>query len=675
MKNARRRAWLAALASLTTASMVLAVPSTASPAPEIAAGNQVMANLDHLNFLLDQAAPPEVDGHTTYRLADQPDLTFPWTYAEPGPDGTYERIGGGAFDPDTGHYSQGAFNADDLSRSAVVYLRHWEQTGAASSRNSAYELLRSLAYLQTSSGPHAGNVVLWMQADGTLNPSAEPVELPDPSDSGPSYWLARTIWAFGEGYAAFRDQDPVFAAFLQDRLRLAVAAVERQVLIRYGDFAHADGMRVPAWLIVDGADATAEAVLGLSAYVEAAPDDTAARSALAKLSEGIAAMAAPEANSWPYGAILPWAQSRSVWHAWGSLMPASLARAAGVLGDQRLLQPAVTDSARFTPALLTAGGPDNGWLPTPTERVQIAYGVDSRLQSLLAVADAGERPGFENLAVLVASWYFGANPAGEPMYDSSSGRTFDGVQADGTVNRNSGAESTIHGLLSVLALDARPDLRDRAVGLTSVVSRDGLRLVEAEGSEDTTGTVITPSSPWTGESLWSRDYLELVAGDRATIDLGPAEVGRQVEPVSWLTADGAAAESRWSTGHRRLGKLTHAVGQQGITAVPGALLPQPLRNEVPAGQESITVGVRGGTVQLDALLVRPVVSRLALGGSETIELVHSSAHSVQRVTVGETGVTAVAHMYDTSGRLVWFRAIDGRSTVNLHPGGFLIVGS
>ena len=44
-----------------------------------------------------------------------------------------------------------------------------------------------------------------MQPDGTLNPSPTPVELPDPSDSGESYWLARTIWALGEGYAAFRD--------------------------------------------------------------------------------------------------------------------------------------------------------------------------------------------------------------------------------------------------------------------------------------------------------------------------------------------------------------------------------------------------------------------------------------------------------------------------------------
>ena len=61
-----------------------------------------------------------------------------------------------------------------------------------------------------------------MQSDGELNPSAEPVELPDPSDSGDSYWQARTLWAFGEGYAAFEREDPEFAAFLRDRIRLSV---------------------------------------------------------------------------------------------------------------------------------------------------------------------------------------------------------------------------------------------------------------------------------------------------------------------------------------------------------------------------------------------------------------------------------------------------------------------
>ena len=88
---------------------------------------------------------------------------------------------------------------------------------------------------------------------------------------------------------------------------------------------------MPAWLIVNGADATAEAVLGLAAYVEAAPGDRAARRALRQLSEGIAAMGRGDRDSWPYGAILPWAESPSLWHAWASQMSAALAEASTVL--------------------------------------------------------------------------------------------------------------------------------------------------------------------------------------------------------------------------------------------------------------------------------------------------------------------------------------------------------
>ena len=142
-----------------------------------------LTNLAHLDFLLDDVSPGPVAGHTTYRLGAEPNLIMPWTYADARTGGTFERIGGGTLDPATGDYGQGAFNADDTARAAVVYLRHWRQTGDRSSRRSAYELLRSVAYHQTISGPHAGNVVLWMQADGELNPSADPVELPDPSDS------------------------------------------------------------------------------------------------------------------------------------------------------------------------------------------------------------------------------------------------------------------------------------------------------------------------------------------------------------------------------------------------------------------------------------------------------------------------------------------------------------
>ncbi|NUS50221.1 MAG: hypothetical protein HOQ22_04165, partial [Nocardioidaceae bacterium] len=507
---------LAALAATATgAALLVAAPRATTPPADAAPAR--LTNLAHLDFLGDTVAPPQQARHTTYRLAAEPDLGVLWTYADRQADGSYKRIGGGSHDAGTDTYGQGAFNADDVARAAVVYLRDWRQTGAAASREHAYELLRGLTFLQTASGPNAGNVVLWMQPDGTLHPSAEPREEPDPSDSDASYWLARTVWALGEAYPAFRRDDPAFARFLKDRLDLAVGALDREVLDEYGRFENVDGRRTPAWLVVDGADASAEAVLGLASYVGSGDATPTARRALTQLSDGIARMSAGDARRWPFGGVLPWALSRSDWHAWASQMPAALARAADALGEHRLATVAAKDSFTFDPWLLTSGGPDNGRLPTRADGTQIAYGVDSRVQSLLASGTAaGTR-----LAGLTAAWYFGANASHAPTYDPATGVAFDGVQADGTVNHNAGAESTIHGLLSMLALDAHPEAA-RIARTADVRDAVGVSTLQAEDAALTGGaTPVRPASTWTGESQYGGSgYVSLPDGSTATFDLG-----------------------------------------------------------------------------------------------------------------------------------------------------------
>ncbi|KQQ21757.1 hypothetical protein ASF48_00410 [Rathayibacter sp. Leaf299] len=669
MTNARTRT-----AAALAATALVAGGLTLGAAPAHAAAP--LANTAHLDFLLDTATPTPEPGHTTYRLAEEPELVMPWTYADARDGGTFERVGGGPLDAATGDWGQGAYNTDDISRAAVAYLRHWQQTGSTASRENAYETLRALAYFQTTDGDDAGNVVLWMQPDGELNPSAEPIELPDPSDSEDSYWLARTLWALGEGYAAFEDDDPDFAAFLQERLRLGVSAVDREVLTRYGQYETADGVRVPAWLIVDGADATAEALLGLSAYVEAVPDDSAVRASTAKLAEGVAALARTttegDTTSWPYGAILPWAKSRSLWHSWASQMPAALAESSVALGDASLLEPAVVDGSRFAPELLTSGGPDNGRYPSPTETVQIAYGADSRLQNSLALADATGSSAFTDLAGVQGAWFFGLNRSGAAVYDPATGITFDGVQADGSVNRNSGAESTIHGLLAMIALDDRPELADRARSVATQVSREGLEVVEAETAQG--GTVVTPESSWTGESSWSGSYLSLTNWRRsATIGIGSSTQERVIEPVIQRVEKGTAATplSVWTTGKRPLDLLKSTVGARGITEASGALLPQKLRRTVPA--DATTVEVRGvtGETKLDALLVRPVVSRLVLeGDGGRTELVRNSTTTTRSATLEGSGTLSV---YSADGVLVSAQTAAGAVTVPVPAEGFAVL--
>ena len=181
-------------------------------------------------------------------------------------------------------------------------------------------------------------------------------------------WPGR-IWALGEGYAAFRSADPAFAAFLRARLDLASPRCTARCWSATAQFQTVHGARAPAWLIVDGADASSEAVLGLSATCAPAVP-AAARTALAQLADGIARLrrGRPADVALRCGPAV--GASPSDWHAWAAQMPAALALAAGGAaaagpagpGDRRMPRASRRTCSR-RPV------PDNGWLPTPGRRL------------------------------------------------------------------------------------------------------------------------------------------------------------------------------------------------------------------------------------------------------------------------------------------------------------------
>lgn len=643
-----------------------------------------LTNLAHLDFLGDRVNPPNRARHTTYRINAHPRIGVLWTYSERQDDGSYNRIGGGTYDPETNTYEQGAYNADDMTRAAVVYLRHWQLYGDDHSRRYARQLLRGVTYLQTSSGPNRGNVVLWMQPDGSLNRSPVIVELPDPSDSGPSYWLGRTLWALGEGYAAFKETDPAFARFLRNRMELAIGALNRQVLEpHFGELKTVDGLRWPAWLLVDGGDASAEPTLGLSAYVAAGGGERARR-ALRRLAVGMAAMPLGNARRWPFGAIMPWTLSRSVWHAWGSQMGNALSRAGAVLGRRNLVAAAIGEAGRFTPHMLIQAGPQQGWLPGPSDTSQIAYGADSTVQNLLSVAKAAHRPAFRRMAGIAAAWYFGNNPSGAPMYDPSTGRTFDGVSGDGEVNVNAGAESTIHGLLSMLALDSHPGMA-RAARTAQVTDRVTWRYAEAESGSVANGSVVTPADPWTGESLWGGgSYVELDSGGTLSIPLDlPVADRYNVFPVyDRRPIRRGIAGLEYAVGAVPAGLQDHGgAGPQGVTSTRGyrAVGRVVTDREVMAGETHVVaryVGSGPRPARLDAVMVQPRVEWLLLGGEDAGQgLLRSFSTTRQMRTVtlmGRGPITAVA--YDKRGRQIASVSNGGPSVrAPVAPGGFTIV--
>jgi hypothetical protein len=629
----RRRA----VAVLAAAASVVAL-AAATPAASAAPSSTPLTNLAHLDFLTASVTPPAQAGHTTYRLGQDPSVGVLWVYATRNDDGSFTRVGGGDHDPTTDTYGQGAYDADDMARAAVVYLRHWRRFGDAHSHDEAIALLRGLTYLQDASGPHAGEVVLWMQPDGTLQPSATPADTPDPSDSADSYWLARTLWALGEGYADLRASDHGFAQFLRSRLDLGLGALGRDSLSRYGRHLVADGVRTPAWLMTDGADASAEAVLGLAAATRAG-------------------------TAWPYGAVLPSATSRSTWHAWASLTPAALADASAALRRPGLADGAVADSASFDPTLLTSYGPVNGLTPAPTDRSQIAYGVDSRVESLLATAQVTGASGLRALAGVTAGWFFGANPSGQPTYDPATGVTDDGVAADGTVNRNSGAESTIHGLLTMLALDANPDVARLARSAGGLPHRVGTTVVEGEAATVTGAAApVTADPASTAESAWSGGaYLDVTGPATATWSVAAAGQGRVLEAVVDRRPGRGGTATFAGAGPVSFG----GAGAQGASAVPGELAIVPV-GRVAAGATSVTARLTGPG-RLDALLLTPVVASVRSGSVTLLD-----SRTGGRTPTRSPGA-GVARGYDSRGRLVATDRVRAGDPVGIPAGGFVVV--
>ena len=425
-----------------------------------------------------------------------------------------------------------------------------------------------------------------MQPDGTLNPSAEPKELPGPLRQ------RRVLLAGPHGLGARRGlrrlqegRPRVRAASSRERMDLAVSAIDRQVLDQGRRRTSRSTAAVrPAWLIAEGADASAEAVLGLAAYVRAG--GSGRRPARAGAAQRRHRPAVRRRR--PRLAVRRRAALGAVPVRLARLVLADAGRAgrapSDVLGDRSLARTAARDSFTFDPWMLTSGGPDNGRLPTRADATQIAYGADSRVQSLIATGgDAGEparrRRG---RVVLRRQRLAGHRPTTRPPASPSTASP-----ADGTVNHNSGAESTIHGLLTDARARRAPGGPRRSPGPRR--SRDRLAPSVARGrgrhagrrrhgrrSRRRCGPASRCSAAPATPSL--RD------GGTATFD-APRAPALAADAGRRPAAAAAPAVTTFRAGRHRARRRSGPgdIGAQGDSPAPGALLPVTLPATLPAG--------------------------------------------------------------------------------------------
>jgi uncharacterized protein YyaL (SSP411 family) len=158
------------------------------------------------------------------------------------------------------------------------------------------------------------------------------------------------------------------------------------------------------------------------------------------------------------GAFLSW---ENTWHAWGNLQSYSLLKSYQLTKNDELLNAAIKELNTFYNYLI-----NNNYLNffsverKGTQIVvnekekfsQIAYNIRPMVFALLEAYKITNEDKYAQKAADVALWLIGENVAGTKMYDEESGRIYDGINSEKIVNKNSGAESTIEGLLCLLKI-------------------------------------------------------------------------------------------------------------------------------------------------------------------------------------------------------------------------------
>lgn len=389
-----------------------------------------LTNLAHLNHLYEEI---EISGRPMaiiHIYAEYPD--YKWVDAD----------------------NEGIACVDDVSRAAVVYLRHYEITGDTSSLRRARKLVDFCRYMQAEDGQFY-NFIL---ADHTINREGKT------SFKSLGWWAARGAWALGEGYRIFRDRDPAYARLLQQHLQKTFAHLDT-LLQHYPSLAAANGFKVPRWLLYNSAaDATTELVLGLAAYYEASSDQRV-KPYLEKFGEAFLAMQLGDEKHFPYGAILSW---QNIWHAWANGQTQALASISKLVQRDDFLLAAKREAEFFFPYFQKENFPREIQFARNGDQIQaakverfdqIAYGLRPMIVGALRVAEATNEPRFAELAGELATWFFGSNLAKTKMYDPATGRSFDGIRSETEINRNAGAESTIEALHAILEVEANPIAR------------------------------------------------------------------------------------------------------------------------------------------------------------------------------------------------------------------------
>jgi hypothetical protein len=390
-----------------------------------------LVNLRHLNYL-----------YTPFPLAGA-EVAGIYIYAE-APD--YHLVA----DADEGFTC-----VDDVARALQVYCRSKTFGSDTAIQNKALHLTRFLLEMQSANG-YFYNFVF---PDLTINTGGST------SVNTPNWWSWRALYALSESAPAIRTKDAALATRMDASIDKLVTRIKADLVNIPKDPEIVGGIIVPKWLPAgSGTDQAAIMILGLVPYATG-KNDAVIRSYIQKLADGIAMMQQGDATHFPYSCILSWANT---WHAYAGDQAYALMKAGQFLGDPAYSARGMAEVDNFYPWLLKNGMKSSFVVESNGSEIrlssektfeQIAYGIRPMVSAAAEAYRITQKDKYADLAGHLAAWFLGANDAQANMYSTDTGRGYDGIQSSSSVNRNSGAESTIEALLAMQIVDEYTAIR------------------------------------------------------------------------------------------------------------------------------------------------------------------------------------------------------------------------
>ena len=379
-----------------------------------------LVNLQHLEYLYTPVSfPSGTQAAGIYIYADAPDYRLVQANGE------------------------GFTCVDDVARAALVYLRSPQIASDTAAQNKLYKLISFVLEMQSPNGYFYN----FLFESGLIN------KFGASSANGPDWWSWRALQALTESIPYLKNANPGLASKVEVSVNLLVENIKRDFGSLPLETKVANGVTAPQWLPAgSAADQAALVIIGLINHYKNT-QDAAVKPLVKRFSDGIMLMQQGDSLTSPYGASLSW---ENIWHAYGNIQSYALLNAADVLDDDKYLNAGLFEIDHFYSWLLTNKMINSFEVSKYNNLInvynvkefdQIIYGIEPMFFAALQAYNMTHNNKYADMAGRFAAWLLGTNAGKVLMYDPTTGRGYDGMGADGVVNKNSGAESTIEALL------------------------------------------------------------------------------------------------------------------------------------------------------------------------------------------------------------------------------------